>query len=252
MKKKILSFSSIALGCALAFTTLESNSGGQFGSATGGCSCHGPANSATSVSISGLPALLTPGANYTMAVTVSNSNQTEVGFNLAASNGDFTPTATADYNINPSKTEVTHKAPVAISAGTVTFSNIVFKAPSTAGTNVTFNVAGNACNNDGATSGDGWNKTSVTVPVDFAASVRNVNTNIIATCIPNIVTNETIINANSISFLQVISMDGLVVLNQKITTTNSYKIDCAKFAAGHYIVRGASADGYFTTKFSKQ
>jgi hypothetical protein len=252
MKKKILSFSSVALGCALAFTALESNSGGQFGSAAGGCSCHGPANSATSVSITGLPAQLTPGANYTMAVTVSNSSQSEVGFNLLASAGDFTPTAVADFNLNPAKTEVTHKAPVAISAGSVTFSNIIFKAPSTPGSSVTFNVAGNACNNDGATSGDGWNKTSLTVPVNLPASVNDINTKAFASCLPNVVTNQTTIKANVITSLQVVSLQGQVMLNQEVGGANTFNLDCSKFAAGTYIVRGASASGFFTTKFSKQ
>jgi hypothetical protein len=252
MKKKLLSFSSVALGCALAFTALKSDSNGKLGASTSGCSCHGAQNTATTANITGLPATLTPGANYTIAVVVNSSTLTIAGFDMSATAGDFTPTSATAYKMNTAKTDVTQKAPVSITAGAATFSNIIFKAPATAGTSVTFNVAGNACNNNNGTSGDAWNLYSVTVPVDFPASVSDINTKAIASCLPNVVTNQTTITANGISSLQVVSLQGQVMFNEKVGGANSFNLDCSKFATGTYIVSGSSADGFFTTKFSKQ
>jgi hypothetical protein len=252
MKKKLLSFSSVALGCALAFTALKSDSNGKLGLSTSGCSCHGVKNTSTTANITGLPTTLTPGASYTIAVTVGSSTFTKAGFDLAATAGDFTATNATAYKLNTAKTEVAHKAPGTMSSGLATFSNIIFKAPASAGGSVTFNVAGNGCNGDGGTNGDGWNLFTVTVPVDFPASVSNINTKAIASCLPNVVTNQTTITANGISSLQVVSLQGQVMFNEKVSGGNSFNLDCSKFATGTYIVRGSSVDGFFTTKFSKQ
>jgi hypothetical protein len=250
MKKKLLSFFSVALGCALAFTSLQSSSGGQLGGGSAGCSCHGPSNAGLGINIVGLPATFTAGATYTLAVTVSSSTAIEAGFDLIASAGDFNGTSATTYNMNGAKTDVTHKSPLPMTAGVATFGTIIYRAPSTPG-NVTFNLAGNATNNNGGTGGDVWNTFTASVPVEFAASIAD-NQSVSVECVPSLVQSATTVKATNITRVQVLNMNGQVVMSKQVNSSNEYSLDCSNLTSGNYIIKGSTSKGNFTSKITKQ
>ena len=127
---------------------------GKTGKAETGCkSCHGPTEaSSTSVDWVVADAVVQPGETITVdfIVSTTDSKHTAAGLNVAATAGAFT----AGTNNKVDKGEITHKrAEDMISAETV-FS-FEWTAPTAAGI-VTLFGSGNAVNNDGQKSGDGW------------------------------------------------------------------------------------------------
>ena len=130
------------------------HSTGMTGQSTTGCgSCHGATAAATTTAVlSATSTTLAPGArtNVTLRVRTTSSTRTHAGLDVSATGG----TLGAGTNTIKSGSEVTHSAPQALTAGTVNF-RFTWRAPSTPGT-YTLYAAGNAVNNNGASSGDGW------------------------------------------------------------------------------------------------
>jgi hypothetical protein len=164
MRKKYVLL--LPLVCFVAYISLTSSSGGVAGGSTSGCSCHGAVNASTLVSISGLPSGgYTNGAIYSVTVSVTNativpSPTQKGGFSLSSSSGTFA--ATAGTSTNVAATEINHSSAKTAIAGTASWT-FNWTAPSTGNSNVTFNLAGNAVNGNGNTSGDFYNQTSVTI-----------------------------------------------------------------------------------------
>jgi hypothetical protein len=139
----------------LAAPPAQANSTGRTGRSTTGCtSCHGSsADTTTTASFSASATEVAPGdtVQVTFTVSTTSSSRTAAGLNVSASSGSFT----AGTGTKVSSGELTHSTPGAMSGSTVSF---VFDwtAPSTTGT-VTLSGVGNAVNENGSTSGDGWN-----------------------------------------------------------------------------------------------
>ncbi|MEL6341699.1 MAG: putative metal-binding motif-containing protein [Myxococcota bacterium] len=141
------------------------NSGGRTGRSTSGCrSCHGSsAASSTSVSFSVDDTTVEPGDTITVSFTVSttSSSHTGAGMNVSASDG----TLSAGTDTKTSSSELTHSGVAEMSSsGSHTFT-FEWTAPLTEGT-VTLSGAGNAVNENGSSSGDGWNLDTLTLNVD--------------------------------------------------------------------------------------
>ncbi len=141
-----------------------------------GCDCHSATpNPLVSVVISG-PDSLQVNTSATYTVTITGGPLTRGGTNIAASNGLLAPVS-SDLQIMSG--ELTHVAPKAPSAGSVTF-QFTYTAPGTTGNQILY-ANGNSVNFNGTNTGDSWNyasnKTVLIVPVvpveltGFTASV---------------------------------------------------------------------------------
>ncbi|MFM2385786.1 MAG: hypothetical protein RL660_543 [Bacteroidota bacterium] len=155
MNKRIYSVLTL-LTAAVLYFSLSSSSGG-YPNGSGGCSCHGAANSATTVSVSGFPSTYNAGQTYTLTLTVSNSTKVEAGFSLLVSGGTLgsAPVGTA---LNGT-TEINHSTPQTMVSGTASWT-FTWTAPTSG--SVTLSVAGNAVNNNNGTGGDQWSTASLT------------------------------------------------------------------------------------------
>lgn len=167
MKSKKLLFSTLlAIGSITAYLTLSSSSGGVMGASTTGCgSCHGSANSATSINISGIPGTgWVAGTAYNLTLSINNMSKSKAGFDLSVSAGTISNAPSGTMLMGG--TELHHTTPGQAISGTTTWA-FTWTAPAS-GTSVNFNVAGNAVDNSGNEFGDAWNL--VTLPFSVATS----------------------------------------------------------------------------------
>jgi hypothetical protein len=164
MRSTFLQSTFLAIVLAIIYFSTSSSSGGVTGLSTTGCSCHGASNSATSMTLSGLPAGgWVAGNTYSLTLTILNSTKAAAGFDLTCTQGTFSnaPAGTL-ASTTASGGELRHTTPALMSGGSVSF-NFDWTAPSaSASTLVIFHVAGNAVNNTGNQSGDHWSTTNFT------------------------------------------------------------------------------------------
>lgn len=150
-----------------SYTVLNTSYSGGFPSYQGNCNCHGGANSATTVTVNGLPSFYAAGQIYPITVTVSNSTQPFAGFQIQTNVGTLT-TTDPGVTIQGGALSAGHNSRKAIISGTATFS-LTWTAPTPGGAAVNFNAVGNAVNGSG-TGGDAWNAaatTNLALPVKF-------------------------------------------------------------------------------------
>jgi len=136
-----------------------------------GCTCHGSADSTTSVSLSGLPDNFTGGSSYELTITVTNDDiaplegGNQAGFRIFASAGTFSAGTGFEDLMYESDGGWTHND----AGNDMRTWNITWTAPGSEDQIVEFTVNGNAVNgnavgdNDG-NSGDAWNAFSAGVP----------------------------------------------------------------------------------------
>lgn len=126
--------------------------------------CHGNLNNGGgSVTITGLPSSFQPGQTYPFSVAISHpTTRGRWGFEVNARNAANNPVGTFSSTnpnaaLNGGPAEISHFGAVSFTGTSYTYSNLFWTAPSTIGTgdnSVTFYVAGNAANGNGAPSGD--------------------------------------------------------------------------------------------------
>jgi hypothetical protein len=176
MNKKLLSIIT-TLCLFVVYLSFSSSSTGITGQSTSGCSCHGAASANTIVSITGFPANYVNGQAYPITLTITNSLQSEAGFDLSVTGGTLSnaPVGTALFGT----TELRHTTPKALVGGTTSWS-FTWTAPATGSTSRTMSVAGNAANNDGGTGGDAYNL--------FSLVAAGPAANVIATAVSSNVT----------------------------------------------------------------
>lgn len=215
MKKiYLIIFAVICSGIIMSFEILSSNGkAGKNGSPgeTDCTSCHsGTVNSGGgSVSITS-PDLVgwayTTGQTYTINVTIAQASIPLFGFGFEALDAsganagtlvitNSTETQIKTFTVAPnSRNNVVHKSGAGLSTGSYTFT-FNWTAPSTNIGNVTFYVAGLACDNDGSTPGD-FTYTSNQV-VSFASSINdNLSEMINLNILPNPVSESTVVTYN--------------------------------------------------------
>jgi large repetitive protein len=169
------------LAMFIAYLTMSSYSAGITGSSTSGCgggSCHGASSANTTLSITGLPANYTLGQAYTVSVTVTNTAQSKAGFDLSVTTGAFSSPSTGS-SLNGTM-ETKHTTPKTLTAGSATWT-VVWTAPSSGTSPVTFNLAGNAVNANTFSSGDSWALSSLIVaaPMTGGVTVTATSTNVL-------------------------------------------------------------------------
>ncbi len=134
---------------------VQGNSGGRTGATQlngSGCTCHGSASSAVSVTIAG-PDTVLVGSTNTYTVIITGGPLVRAGTNIATSSG--TLDVLAGSGLRKVGNELTHSTPKAPVSGAVSF-EFTFTAPSVAG-NVILYANGNSVNFNGNNTGDQWN-----------------------------------------------------------------------------------------------
>jgi hypothetical protein len=149
----------IPLGLIGALLGLNSYNSGISTAACGGGGCHGTTSTNTILNLTSVPSLTTgyqPNTIYkcTLAVVNPTATLTHNGFTCIASAGSMTVPSGAT-NMSASGATIGHnsKAPMVAGTGIWIFD---WNSPSTATSPVTFNIGGNAVNNNGMSSGDQW------------------------------------------------------------------------------------------------
>jgi hypothetical protein len=172
-KRILYTFSSI---CFIVFYLASTSfSGGITGKSTTGCSCHGPASAATTITLSGAPASYTPGNTYTITATVNNAIKAAAGIDLTVSHGILggTPIGAIITGL-----EMNHTTPNTMSGGMASWT-FNWTAPA-AGTGTTsIYVAGNAVDMNGNPNGDQYNIDSLFVTETTSTSTLSCSASII-------------------------------------------------------------------------
>ena len=125
-----------------------------------GCQgCHGSTTSpGGSIVLAGVPDTCIAGQSYPISITLTDAVQKRWGFDMAVGSGAFSLGSNSNVVLSGTKNENAHhgtSAPVA-PPPTYTFDSLYWTAPATipAGGKVKFAFAGNAANDNNATSGD--------------------------------------------------------------------------------------------------
>ena len=151
-KKTVVRLLALLLGCVILVTVVEVNarSVGVSGYSQIGADCHSASPDPTvTVTMTGVPPSYTPLSNHVLQVTVTGGPATTAGgFDLSVTAGTLT---TTDANARIRNGEATN------SNGNVRSWQVNWQAPAAGTGAVTFYVAGLASNDNGGTSGDGWN-----------------------------------------------------------------------------------------------
>lgn len=264
MKKFLYSALFICVSVILYITT-TSSSGGITGKAVSGCGgggCHTTSNN-TSITLTGIPAAgFVHGTSYTCTLTVNNGTKSKAGFDMTCSVGSFT--AGAGMSLNGT-TELYHNTPKTITGGTVSWT-FTWTAPAS-GNLVTFNVAGNAVNNNGNATGDEfWTDVfshNVAPLVTAAPDVNNVNVSNITTTSATVTANVNANNDNTTAIIEygLTATYGSTVAMTPALITGNTATPCTGNISGltpgtlyHYRVKATntkgittSPDGTFTT-----
>lgn len=168
-------FTLIILG--ILYTTFSSSSGGISNVSTSGCTCHGStATASTLVTVTSNTNAYyqLPGDSILFTVTVSNSNPSMIraGFNLTSNIGVI---GTVGSGVNRvSNTQIRHNAPRNLVSGSASWT-FWWRPPSTGSTNLQFNIAGNAVNGNGGSTGDQWNfGTIAPIPLGTTLALKNL------------------------------------------------------------------------------
>jgi hypothetical protein len=167
MKNKKIAISFLGICSLVIYLAASSFSAGIVGQSQTGCSCHGPANSATTITFTGMPTSYTPLATYTITASVNNSSMAAAGIDLTVNNGNLggTPVGAALTAL-----EMNHITPNIMSAGSASWT-FLWTAPSTGSGITAFYVAGNAVNLNGNPNGDAYNIDSAFVPENIPSIV---------------------------------------------------------------------------------
>lgn len=273
MKKALLSilgFSILSIGIQITLTSssngraFSANSGntGAPGETTTCRSCHGSGFS-TTVSIVikdtlGNPiSAYVPGSVYTAEFTVNAVGASRYGFQLVTLNGSNSP-------VNGFSSPATNTRLVTLGNGrqyaehagksvTNTFST-VWTAPAIGTGTITFFGGGAAVNNNGNTSGDGGNITSLSltesISVGFTESKLEDKIMVYPNPSRNVVNFKNLSSSDKVNyFAELFSISGQIVHHQEIgSNDNSKSIDVSNFENGYYILRISNGTDSFEEK----
>lgn len=248
MKSKFLFQLFLLSGLGIIFITMKSDVNGKFNNGTTCGNCHGNANAATTVALTGLPATFVTGQTYPLTLTITNATNTKAGFNVAASGGTFI--AGAGSKINGMANQITHTSPASAVNNVTTFS-FSWKAPNNL-VQVTFNAAGNAVNDDGSDSpADQWNLDTHTLNGSYPAATTDV-TNDILKCYPNPATEQVRIEGIQADKIVVYSILGKQINVPYTIQGNQSILECNQLANGTYFVLAFENGNILKTSFVKQ
>lgn len=234
----------------LIYLTMSSDINGRYNGGTSCSSCHGSKNTATTVTINGLPSTFVTGQVYNLTLTIANSTNAKAGCNVMVSAGMLG--AGTGSKVNTAKTQLTHTAPKSAVSGTTTF-DFTWTAPAST-TAVTFSAVGNAVNDDGnASSLDQWNSTTATVPGSFPANVNESTWNSLK-IYPNPVYNDLVIEgfAGTPDQLRVFDCFGQCLPVSSRAENGRCVVSCSNLPSGYYFIAGGHQGQQYRASFLKQ
>lgn len=253
MRFRNLFFSVLFMAGLLITAILNmSSSGGQMGVYSAGCNagtgCHGVANTATSISLTGIPSAgYVAGTNYPLTLTITNADSmmSKAGFDLNFGGGTLSNNPTGTMLMG---SEMHHTSPKNKTGNTVSWS-FNWTAPSAATTLV--NIAGNMVNGNTSESGDQWNITTLTL-TQSSAAVSTVEENPV-TVFPNPCTTQLNIQySEHIQKVDVVSVYGQQQAVDGTAKGNSYQLNTGSLNQGIYFVWVHGDKGIRKSTFVKQ
>ena len=196
--KKIFVTSSSLLGI-LIYILITSSSGGVTGKSSTGCgggTCHAQ-NAATIITLTGIPVTgYTAGNTYTVTVNVQNTSKVSAGFNLMVSDGIIS-NASVGTNISSANHELAHTTPKPLLAAGASWT-FNWTAPSAGGA-IIIDVAGNAVNATGSSSGDAYSLASFNYNSVITTSAPTIVSQNVNTIGINSAKVNAMVNANNAS-----------------------------------------------------
>ncbi len=175
MKLKKLQFVFLPIALFVIYISTSSYSGGINGQSTsgsGGCYCHGAANSNTVVNVTSSVSSYSQNQQITFTVTVANASKVAGGFNLTTNIGDIISGGAGTTIL--SANEITHDSRKTMVAGVATWT-FTWQAPSSGSTPLIIEIAGNAVNNLSGSNGDVWNFGTIPdLPFAFALAAKDL------------------------------------------------------------------------------
>lgn len=242
MKSKKLLFSTfLSLSCIatyLIFTSSATAVQGVMGASTIGCgSCHGTANAATTITVTGIPATgFIAGTTYPLSLKVTNASKLAAGFDLSVTAGTLS-NPPANTMLMGGGTELHHTAKLLMTAGDAVW-NFSWTAPA-AGNTATIHVAGNAVNNNGSDSGDQWNKISITFNKAIPAAVTDMEKTGISV-FPNPCTDYITVNSTQeidLNTFYAVSFNGSIIkMSAMKMNPDNYKLETTSLSKGNYLL----------------
>lgn len=206
----------LAIFFSTSFSTFASSGGitGSFIFQSGCGTCHGSANTATSVSLRGNNKVKA-GGTLDLTAIVANSTETGAGINITFLNEDnqVTPglAVKTGQGLRAGGNQLTHNGPKQMSFGSASF-DFTLTAPTTPG-NYKIIANGNAINFNGNSNGDQWNKSS-----EFTITVLDTD-------VPNLSINNTNLNCGTVEVGQTKN----TVFQSIINNTSSVDINILTF-----------------------
>lgn len=253
MKLKNVLFSGLFLSGLVSTAVLNmSSSSGQMGAFSSGCNsgtgCHGVANTATSISLTGIPSAgYVAGTNYPLTLTITNadSNMASAGFDMNFGDGTLSNNPTGTMLMG---SEMHHTSPKNKTGNTVSWT-FNWTAPTAATTLV--NIAGNMVNGDSTQIGDQWNVATLTLTKSSAA-VNNVVENPVSVY-PNPCTSQ--LNIQMTESIQNVEVYSVYGQQQDVNGTlrgNLYELNTSNLSEGLYFVFVQSEKVWRKSTFMKQ
>ena len=200
-----------------------------------------------------IPAGYTPGAIYTISVTVAKTGQTEFGFDLEAlktgntNGGILAVLNTSTQIMGTPVTNMVHNG-VGIGTGTKTFT-FKWTAPAAGTGTVTFYASGNACDGDGSTGGDYVYTSSLVVIEDLTIGIANYSYNSNISVYPNPASNNIYIKNASNENLNLIMFDltGRETLSLENFSDQNNTVSLSDISNGTYILKVYNETGLLKT-----
>jgi len=262
MKKKLLNFSLLTFSFAAVITVASLSfentshsayafSGGSPGGKTNSpgdaanCTqCHSgslnPGAFTPTITSASLASGYTPGQTYTIAVGITGTSSTKIGFEATAEKdtdnsktGTIIITDAARTTAVNSGTGATHTSAGNTATAGANAWTFDWVAPATGTGDITIYGAFNVTNNNGSTSGDQVYTTSMSVS-ELSTGIDNVFNENSISLYPNPVINNLTINSNKkIDKIEIYNSNGQLLINQ----TNTNQINFSQYNTGIYFVR---------------
>lgn len=248
MQHKILIRFFLVAALGMVYLTTKSNKTGIFNGGTTCATCHGNASSATTVTLTGLPAQFETGKTYSLTLNITNTTNLKAGFNVLVSAG--TLAAGTNSRVNPAKTQITHTSPTS-AVGSISSFTFNWTAPANINT-VTFNAAGNAVNgNDQDDTGDKWATTTATLGGKFPSGINASNAPTVG-CYPNPATTKlTLEGISHTAFISIYTISGQRIPVNYDFFGDQCIINVSELEKGVYFLVASDQNQRYTSRFIK-
>lgn len=271
MKKPIHSFSGIFLIIIFLIITYFSNanssgavggnssSGGDFGQSCGNGGCHGGGHTVSSVNFitSNIPLSgYIPGNTYTIMVSGDSNNRVKFGFEFAAENLSNATAGTlvstdARTQVRPNG-QITHTSSGNGGIPTGFGWQFNWTAPNSGSGTITFSTAVLFTNNNGSSSGDVTQISSLNIQEDLTVSLAE-NKEDLLEIFPNPTTDFLVVKASNekLNLIEVYDLSGKKLVSTPLYNQNIL-LDLRSLSSGNYIIKVLGSDKEISKRIVKK